>query len=312
MTRRSTSLAIKLLVSFGILAAFSAFVDGQRLVRLIREVHLGYLVLLLALALGRMGIAASRLQLIIAGRVGIGLGELTRQYFIGAYFNNLLPTSIGGDAARIVLLSRSGLPKSEGAVYVATERILGAAALVLLAVLGTFIFSVTSEIQLAVFGLVVVSAIVALFCLVFQRKLDAIASADSVFGSAARAALDILDRPTQLLLGLIVSLAFQLASITLSYVMALALGIELSFPACVALVPLVWLVTLLPVSIGGIGLREASFAMLLGTAGISTEESLLISLGTYAALLFSGAVGGLLLVRGDTAQFLTGSEGRRA
>ena len=73
---------------------------------------------------------------------------------------------------------------------------------------------------------------------------------------------------------------------------ALAFGIEISFSACVALVPLVWLITLLPVSIGGIGLREASFALLLGTVGIGTEESLLISLGTYAALLVSGAVGG--------------------
>ncbi len=301
---RTAAIALKLLVSVGILAAFAAVVDGRTVMLLIREAHPGFLALLLSISLVRMGLAAVRLRLLIADRAPIGIAELTRQYFVGAYFNNLLPTSIGGDAARIILLSRSGLSKSEGAVYVVTERILGAAALVLLALLGTLIFPTASEIRLAVLGLAAISALTALLCLIARRRLASLAARDSRFRSAAGAAVDLLDRPTSLALGLLASLAFQLASIALSYLTALALGIDLSFSACVALVPLVWLITLLPVSIGGIGLREASFALLLGTAGISTEESLLVSLGTYAALLFSGAVGGLVLIRNDTARLL--------
>ena len=91
------------------------------------------------------------------------------------------------------------------------------------------------------------------------------------------------------------SLVLQVASIAVSWVVARALAIEVSLWAFIAVVPLVWLVTMLPISIGGIGLREASFAYFLGTVGVSAEASLLISLGTFGSLLLNGAVGGLLL-----------------
>jgi uncharacterized membrane protein YbhN (UPF0104 family) len=308
---RWTAIALKFLVSFGVLAAFASVVDGPTLMRLLQEAHPGFIALLLLLVMVRMWIAALRLHLLIAHRASIRINELLRQYFIGAYFNNILPTSIGGDAARIVLLSRSGLSKSEAATYVLIERLLGAAALLVLAVVGSLMFPVAAEVRLAVAGLVALSAVAAAVCLLGWRRVAGLASPDSVSGRAVGAATDLVDRPDRLGLGLLISVAFQLASVSLSYVSALAFGIEISFSACVALVPLVWLVTLLPVSIGGIGLREASFALLLGTVGIGTEESLLISLGTYAALLVSGAVGGILVIRDGTARLFLGRRSDR-
>jgi uncharacterized membrane protein YbhN (UPF0104 family) len=261
---------------------------------------------LVLVAVARMGIAALRFRILIAHRAAISLGELTRQYFVGAYFNNLLPTSIGGDAARIMMLGRCNLAKSEAAAYVLVERLLGAVALVLLALVGTFIFRVAGEIRLLVDGMAVSASVGIGLCLVGRHRLGAMVSADTVKGRAVGAALTILVRPAALGLGFLLWIVFQLTSVALSYLMALALDITLSFSGCVALVPLVWLVTLLPVSIGGVGLRDAAFALLLGTAGIAKEESILISLGTYTALLFTGAVGGIILVQNDMAGLFAG------
>lgn len=107
----------------------------------------------------------------------------------------------------------------------------------------------------------------------------------------------LASHPGTLLVAFILSILFQIASIALSWVVALAFGIDVSFIACLALVPLVWLVTLLPISLGGIGLREASFAYLFGTIGIGAEASLVISLGTFAALVMTGSVGAGLVFR---------------
>jgi hypothetical protein len=303
---RPGAIALKLLVSFGVLAAFAAVIDGQTVARLVREIHPGYVVALLLLSVVRIGIAAVRLRLLIDPRAPLGLGELSRQHFIGAYFSTLLPTSIGGDAVRVLLLGRSSLSKSEAAVYVLMERLLGIPVLIGMTFIGTLIFPVVDEIRLAVMGLALLAVFAAAMGIVGGRRLRGMSSRDTALGRAAGAATELLDRPLQLGLGLLATIVFQLAAVALSYITALAFDIELSFAACLALVPVVWLITLLPVSIGGVGVREASFALLLGTVGIALEESLLISLGTYAAMLFCAAIGGLILVRDDTVRTLLG------
>ena len=120
---------MKALLSLGILGAFAWVVDHRVLARLVDELHPGYLAALALLAILRMWIAALRIRTLTAHRITIPVHTLARQYFVGAYFNNLLPTSIGGDAVRLLMLARCGLPKSECAVYLVSERALGAIAL---------------------------------------------------------------------------------------------------------------------------------------------------------------------------------------
>lgn len=293
---------LKALLSLGILGVFAWVVDHRVLARLIGELHPGGVAALALLAILRMWIAALRIRTLTDHRIAIPVHTLARQYFVGAYFNNLLLTSIGGDAVRLLMLARCGLPKSECAVYLLSERTLGAFALLLLALAGLLLFPVPAPIRNGVVGLAVVSGVLGLACLVGRRRVARAAERHPALAGAVRAATSLWERPGALFAALLLSIAFQLASIALSWVVALALGIELSFAACVALVPLVWLITMLPISIGGIGLREASFALLLGSIGLGTEESLMISLGTFAALVLSGAIGAVFLMRDDALQ----------
>ncbi|RZV59985.1 MAG: hypothetical protein EX270_01170, partial [Pseudomonadales bacterium] len=64
------------------------------------------------------------------------------------------------------------------------------------------------------------------------------------------------------------SIVLQVATISLSWLMAEALAVEVPFSACLALVPLVWVLTMAPVSLGGIGVREAAFVYLFGLVGV--------------------------------------------
>jgi hypothetical protein len=92
------------------------------------------------------------------------------------------------------------------------------------------------------------------------------------------------------------SLCFQLLSIYISYYMVLVLNLEASFFAFLTLVPIVWIFTMVPISLGGIGIREVSFAFLLSIIGIAREESLVISLGTYFTLVLSGGIGAIFMI----------------
>jgi hypothetical protein len=222
---------------------------------------------------------------------------LARQYFVAAYFGTLLPTAIGGDAVRLFMLAECGLPKQEGAVNILIERSIGSLALVLLAFVGVLAFPVPSGIRLLVIVLAVGMTIAGGCLLAGRQAFERIAQRHPALKRAMQALSLLAGHPGTLFTALILSLLFQLTAVALSWVVALAFEIDVSFLACLALVPLVWLVTLLPISIGGIGVREASFVYLFGAIGISSEESLVVSLGTFAALILTGAVGAWFFFR---------------
>lgn len=88
------------------------------------------------------------------------------------------------------------------------------------------------------------------------------------------------------------SLVYQVAAVGTTILVGHA--VELPVPALtiLALTPLVWLVTVLPISVGGLGVREAGFVAVFGFAGVSPESAAILSLGTYAGLVAVGLVGG--------------------
>jgi hypothetical protein len=191
------------------------------------------------------------------------------------------------------MLADAGLPKQQGAVFILAERLLGFAALLLLALTGIAAYRVPAHLGAMVIGLALLGVVVALG----SRALARMARRRLPNLERAADAVELLRRhPLALVRVLLASLVFQVASIALTWVVALAFGIEVPFLACLALVPLVWVVTMLPISLGGVGLREASFAYLFGAIGLSIEQSLLLSLGTWAALLFIGAIGGVIFL----------------
>ena len=78
---RWTAIALKFLVSFGVLAAFASVVDGPTLRRLLQEAHPGFIALLLLLVMVRMWIAALRLHLLLAHRASVRINRTPATVF---------------------------------------------------------------------------------------------------------------------------------------------------------------------------------------------------------------------------------------
>ena len=73
--------------------------------------------------------------------------------------------------------------------------------------------------------------------------------------------------------------------------LAEGMGLDISFATLLVLCPVLFLVTIVPVSLNGIGLREATFVVVLGGAGVSREDAFALGLA-YFAVGLSGALGG--------------------
>ncbi len=296
----------KVAVSLGILLWFALRLDYAALGRLLADIRPSFLLALAVLNLARVGIAVVRFRLLTDLLQPVPLTELGKQYLVAAYFNSFLPTALGGDAVRVFMLAACGVAKQQGAVLIVIERLMGFSALVLLAVVGVLTFPVPRGVELAVFLLASGFAVAVAAFLLGRPAFDGLARRFPVLDRAWRA-LALLSASHRALAGVFVlSIVFQVATISLSFMVAAALGIEVSFTACLALVPLVWILTMAPVSLGGIGVREAAFAFLFGLVGVSTEASLLISLGTFAALLSIAAIGAGVFFSDSVVRRLTG------
>jgi hypothetical protein len=109
----------------------------------------------------------------------------------------------------------------------------------------------------------------------------------------------ILGRPLRLLSSLILGALFQILCVFYISFLAAEIGIDLSIADWCWIFGLVSVAVLLPVSIGGIGLREGAFAGFLSLFNVPLDKALALSLAVFSVSLIAVLVGGLLeLFRG--------------
>lgn len=294
--------ALKLVIGLGVLGYVLTTLDTGVLRTLARRASVPHLLAIIAVALAGHLVGALRFKLLADPVAPLPLLEHARQYFTGAYFSMFLPSSMGGDGVRVVLLRNQGMPASAAASLVFTERALGAISLVLVAAAAAAASSLPGELTL----LLVLAASGTLVGLVVVRlltkKLDPKSPLLRQALDAARAALD----HGRLLPALAMSVVYQVATVYVTVVVNQALGLGVPTAMVLALAPLIWFVTLLPISLGGLGVREAAFVVVFAWGGVDRESALLLSLGTYAGLVAIGLVGALWFtwdrVRGATTR----------
>lgn len=228
------------------------------------------------------------------------LRDLVLWYFVGGFFNVLLPTGFGGDAVRVVELSQD--TRRVGAVLnsVVVDRYLGLMALLAMGLLaGAFRPDLAPGPVLGLIGMLLVGGIGVAWLLTRdwwrhweQRggfgtrllrlsKLPSIAAGLSSYGSGAVAR------------AFFVSIVFNLLQIAWNVMIGVGLGLRLPAPLYFVIVPLTSAALLLP-AFGGLGVRELSYVALLGNAGVPQAAALALSLSIYAITVAAGLLGGVL------------------
>jgi uncharacterized membrane protein YbhN (UPF0104 family) len=92
------------------------------------------------------------------------------------------------------------------------------------------------------------------------------------------------------------SLLVQMGGSVAVALIARALGVTLPLAVWFAVVPLVALAMVVPLSINGVGVREGGLALLLKPAGVSTDAAVAIGLLWFLATIITGLIGGVLFL----------------
>ena len=218
---------------------------------------------------------------------------------IGIFFNQALPSSIGGDAIRIWRVYRLGIGVVPAVHSVALDRITALLALVFMAGAGMpLVFSRLGDnperwgVPVLVVGGLTAFTMLFLFDRIpggFMnwRPLKAISglSAD---------ARRVLLRPTTAIPILVISTCMHSVAALAVYVIAQAMELPVQVLDCLILVPPVILFSILPISIAGWGVREGAMVTAFAFIGIGYDEAFALSVLFGLVIMVTGVPGGIL------------------
>jgi len=237
----------------------------------------------------------------------VRLGEVTRLFFIGAFFNQFLPGTTGGDVVRVIYLMRDHPEnKTAGFLSVAIDRLL--AVLVLVAMGLGFAwsrgewfarsFAVGNAMKVFAIVLFVIGiGLIASFFLTSRHLVGRLPARfplrDQIVKLSTLWQLCIENR-TEALLGAIYTVPMLFSYFAAFYFVALAFTVKVTFLDMTSIMPLVTAISSLPISLNGIGVREALFEQLLSElCGVPQGTGLLISITGMFVYMVWGLPGGL-------------------
>lgn len=257
--------------------------------------RLWVLVLACYLAAHCVGVGKYRIVLNLAG-AGLTFRQAARCYFAGLFGSLFLPSLIGGDVLRAALAMRMGKSKAGVLLGSLTDRIIDFAALALLAAAGALLVpgALDSGSRRA-FMLLGGAAILAVG--VIAIALVALPARRCSYGMrrrlvrVKRAGRSIGQRPGVVAGALIMGVCVQLIFILLSISLGEACGLHLAFRAWLFAWPLAKLSAALPITQGGIGVREAALAALLLPFGAPAALTVAAGLA-WETIVISGALAG--------------------
>jgi glycosyltransferase 2 family protein len=314
--RRGLIWFLKIVVSGGLLYVLLSRVDLLQLWTIARTASPVWLATALAVYFGMVVVSAWRWGLLLhAQHVAIGLARLVRSFLVATFFNNFLPSNIGGDVIRIRDTSRAAGSKTTAATIVLLDRGIGLLGLVFVAAVGATRVAAGSEAlgpigpgmlwAILCGGIAVATPMVMMPEAVGRmlrplqvlhhewvgRQIDQLISALARF-RAAPAAL------VQCFVGAIV---VQGTIVVFYAAIARALSIPISLEHLAVLIPLSFIIQMAPVSVNGFGVREATFSLYFSRLQLPIESALALSF-TSAVLLMVFSISGAVI-------YLTGKNG---
>lgn len=253
--------------------------DGE-MFSAMRRVSIGYfLTAVIALLVSRL-LAVLRWHVLLRS-AGVGLSFLRSVMltFTGNFSSNFMPTTIGGDVVRLTGAMQIGYDRAVCLASLVADRLIGMAGMAVVLPLGLgpfFTFSNGASLSLA-------------FPALIQKGMD--------FARRTFESLSIwLKKPTALFGSLLATLGNQIFIYLMVYLLLLGIDHKLSFWLVAGMYTLSYFVTLIPISINGLGVQELSLTFLLTRlGGLSPSESATIAVLVRAIFIITSLPGAFFL-----------------
>ncbi len=286
---------LKVSLSLGLLFVLVSSVDVAGLSQQLRAARLDYVGLAFCGYLLGQALSAYRWRR-LARPLGFGqpLKTFIAYYFAGMYLNLFAPSVVAGDVGRGYLLAR-GRARLGGALHsVLADRVSGLVMLVWVSAGGFLLWGPSVLPVELYYGMLAAAG----GSVILWQGLPWLLERCTPPGNIVRRYVDRLILPYRTDLALLgsacgLSVCFHLFQIGLHAVVATALGLMIPLWYLVLFIPVVQILSALPVSFGGLGIREGGYVLCLALWGIGRDEALAFGLVWSAIVLGANICGGL-------------------
>jgi len=311
-TKKLTTVT-RVVISLVLLACVVYLIDLRGVWVIVREARVELVLLAIGIALiGRL-FAAFRWYLLVRDRSpAVQYSRIVRLVFVSSFLGMFLPGGVGVEVVRVYGLARSTSDLSLSLASVLVERVLGMLVLILLVFVG-LIYAPTGVLPdslgtAAWIGLAcLLGGVIGISYPIFRNIFDRILHVLNLHFLREHLqrfydAFDVYKTQPYVIgwsiLAAFVSIVFRIMP---TVILAHALKIDISLVHFAIFLPIIHFLASIPVSIGGLGVRETAFVWLFGIVGVSQTAAFTLSLMIYALSILSALPGGWYYARGGIA-----------
>jgi uncharacterized protein (TIRG00374 family) len=301
--KKTTSLILKISITLALLiflfrktdfATLSEVVKGADTLKMCVALFLFFFLNLLILL---------RWHLLLKGlAINVKMGRLFLSYFSALFFNLVLPSTIGGDAVRTLDIAHHAKVHSSWILAtVVLDRVAGFIGLIsVLIVALIFGYGVLNDVSILYVALILFLAVIFLTGVMFSENFF-----HSVFSflpfkklkdylyKIHEATSSYKQKKEILLWAWFLSVLAHVGLSFVYYITALALGIHLKLVYFIIFVPVITAFSALPLSVGGLGLRDSASIFVFAKVGLMAEKAFALSLLNFGFMLVIGLLGGI-------------------
>lgn len=313
ISRKNLFGTLRVLISVALIGYLLATANLGELFAMLKSWSAIYFVIAVLLGVLRNVIFASRWKVtLFVSDIKVPFLTLVKFYFVGTFFNLFLPTALGGDVVRGYDLATYSGKRMGAATSVLVERIVGFFALAFIALFALLLGnSMIENSAVTMVILVVCLSYLALAIMVFNanimKRLIAMFKSVTLWNIGER-----LDRMYDSLYAFTahkvilwqcfaLSIICQTLAILAAYSLALAINLKLAPVYFFMVLPMIWIITMVPLSINGLGIREGAFVFFFTKVGMSESAALLLSFLNFSQLIILGLIGGIVYLVGQVS-----------
>ncbi len=291
---------VRIAASLIILGALLAFLPLHKVAAALRIIPFSLWLGVVAAFVGThlLGAAKWRFTLRLSN-ARLSFAQAVRCYFAGVFGTVFLPSVVGGDVVRMGLAFRIERNRAGVLLGSVVDRLLDIVALGAVAAAGVFFLpgALNARHRRAFLALAILFSIAFVACLLLLRLMPW-RQLPFKFRRLAvklrRAARCMAARPHYVLVSLALSILIQISLLALGVSLAHACGIHLDFRVWLLVWPLAKLLALAPVTLGGLGVREAGLVAMLAPFGVAPALSLAAGLAWESIILAGGLCSGVI------------------
>lgn len=307
--KKIISLLLKILVSISILVFLFRKTDMVQVFAIIRSMDILMFITVVFLYAVTQIVSTYRWSLFLP-KAGIDMPflKLISLYYIGMFFNIFLPTAIGGDVVKSYYLYKSSGKGGNSLASVFLDRFTGFFAMVIIASVSLILgYKYVKDTYVPVFVIALASMFFLSSLILWNKGLHnwalAIISRIKLFGinekieSLYQSVMLYKGEPMVFLKAFGVSFVVQIASVVIFYLLSKGIGMTVPIGYFFLFVPIAVSISMIPISLSGLGLREGAFVYLFAKAGATDAQAISVSLAGFAAMVLLGLAGGIEYIR---------------